>query len=228
MKRNLQKGLVHPPETDVVGTILGGGKFMVKKIALLAVLALALPMAAFATSFDSQGGTLAGSSSGLTLSGSTLVFVNGLYGNNLSVGSNLGSISLTTGALTGSLATGGTFASGGTITITGNGINGVPTGVIFTGTFSSPVIWAVTPGLPNGTNAYSLTGTISGTLSNGFIVKAGSLTLNLNAHKGFFSGSASVDSVDLNVAVPEPGTLSLFGTGLIGLAGILRRKLNLV
>lgn len=27
--------------------------------------------------------------------------------------------------------------------------------------------------------------------------------------------------------VPEPGTLVLFGTGLLGIAGALRRKLNL-
>jgi len=36
-----------------------------------------------------------------------------------------------------------------------------------------------------------------------------------------------VGSVDSTVVVPEPGTLSLFGTGLIGLAGIIRRKLRL-
>ena len=54
-----------------------------KKLLLLAVLALALPTAVFASSsvdFTNSGGTLSGSSSGLTLSGSTLIAVNGLNG----------------------------------------------------------------------------------------------------------------------------------------------------
>ncbi len=52
-----------------------------KKLLLLAVLALALPMAVFADSgvdYTNSGGTLAGSNSGLTLSGSTLIAVKGL------------------------------------------------------------------------------------------------------------------------------------------------------
>ena len=54
-----------------------------KKLVLLAVLALALPIAAFAdggVDYSNVGGTLTGSTSGLSLSGSVLDAVNGLNG----------------------------------------------------------------------------------------------------------------------------------------------------
>src|SRR5271169_6991922 len=110
-----------------------------KKILLLAVLALALPMAVFAGSsvdYTNSGGTLSASSSGLSLSGSVLIAVNGLNGGGLITGSDLGSVSFSTGSLTsGSLQMGGTFAGGGSFTITGDGMNGIPNGTLFTGSF---------------------------------------------------------------------------------------------
>ena len=53
----------HSPGGRRFGTFLGGSKFMVKKVLLLAVLALALPLAAFADSsidITNRGGTLTG------------------------------------------------------------------------------------------------------------------------------------------------------------------------
>jgi len=193
---------------------------MVKKLVLLAVLALALPLAAFADSsidISNAGGVVSGSSSGLTLTGSTLF----KYGS--AVGSNLGSVSFSTGAFTsGNAQMGGTLASGGSFTITGNGTNGVPNGVIFNGSFTTANWDLVT--LANGTHVYTLTG--------GLVSPAGqvgaTVQLTVNTGKGFFNGSANLSSGDTNLTVPEPGTLSLFGTGLIGLAGVIRRKLNLV
>ena len=127
-------------------------------------------MAVFAGSsvdYTNSGGTLAGSNSGLTLTGSTLVAVNGFNGGGLIIGNDLGGVSLSTGALmSGSLQTGGTFAAGGSFAITGNGSNGIPNGTLFSGTFDGPVTWTLVA-LANGTHNYTLSGTLSGTTNTG-------------------------------------------------------------
>ena len=204
---------------------------MLKRVSLLVALVVALPFAAFAGSqvdFTNAGGTLTGSSSGMSLANSTLIAVNGMGGGGLVTGISLGSFSFSTGALTsGNLQMGGTFAGGGSVLIVGNGINGVTAGTIFSGSFSGPVTWSVIT-LANGTHNYTLVGSISGNYANGTAANGATVQLTYNTGKGWFNGKVAGSSGDTNISqsvAPEPGTLALLGTGLLGVAGAIRKRL---
>ena len=79
----------------------------------------------------------------------------------------------------------------------------------------------------NGTSFFSDPGPTSFVLSTftytGPTVTGGTLEMVY----GECCGAPAYFETNLPTAVPEPGTLAMFGSGVLGLAGIIRRKINL-
>jgi len=197
-----------------------------RRVVVLALLALALPMAAWADGIvlTNQFGSVSVTAAGIVSTQSQLKSFNGVVA---PAGHSLGSVSFSTGALTsGSIAAGGVFsATGSSFIVIGKGNYGQPKGTIFTGSFVGPITWTLTsaPGVKNLT--YSLTGQIQGMLYNGRIV-TGSTTQDIYTVNGqLIQGKGHIRVGVTNLTAPEPGTLGLLGTGLLGMAGMFRRKL---
>jgi PEP-CTERM motif len=169
-----------------------------RRVILLALLALAVPTATFATSIgtnDYSNFGAIGTTASVTGSATTSLTISSvLTGINTTFG-NLGTVTVSTGAISG-------------VTLA------CPTGGCFTGTLSIVNSSSVT------LFSSSITGNVSVVGSSTFVTytSGGIVGGDQISHAGDVSGDT--------IVTPEPGTLGLLGTGLVGLAGIVRRKLR--
>lgn len=172
-----------------------------RRVILLALLALALPTASLASTIDYAGFGSSGSGTA-SLTGTATV------GGSLDI--TLGQLSVNGGAFTSgtvSIApTLGASCGAGCFAITGGSVSiwNSSSASLFHGTFTGGTV------------------TVSGGILNvaGFLQGGSTVATIINLGKGSFIGSSDT------IVTPEPGTLGLLGTGLVGLAGIVRRKLR--
>lgn len=201
-----------------------------RRVAFILALLLLASMLPFAARADimqvtNHFGVVTITNTGIVTTGSQLWNFNGVQAGH---GHSLGRVTFATGALSsGSIWTGGTFSSvGSSFVMTGRGNYGEPKGTIFTGAFEGPINWTL-EAYTNHIHEYELSGTIVGQLWTGHVVR-GTTTQTIYT----YWGQEKVDHIgDIHLGVtkftptPEPGTLGLLGTGLLVIAGALRRKL---
>jgi hypothetical protein len=185
---------------------------------------MVLPMAAWADgiTLTNKFGTISIQQSGITSKGSQLTSFNGIQA---PPGHSLGTVSYSTGALvSGSIAAGGVFSSAGsTFDVVGKGNFGEPKGPIFTGGFTGNIDWTLVSHVGQ-TYVFTLSGDLTGQLYNGVMV-TGNTTQTITTHPGQLNqGVGHITLGNTQLTTPEPGTLGLLGTGLLGIAGMFRRK----
>lgn len=197
-----------------------------KRIVLVfALLLLVLPILARADgiTLTNQRGSVTILASGITSTGSQLTSFNNIQAPK---GHAMGSVSYATGALdSGSIWTGGTFSSAGSyFDVVGMGKYGEPKGAIFTGSFTGEIDWTLVSS-SKFLHIYTLSGDIEGQLWNGRMVTGTtSQTIYTKWNQEEIDHKGSIKLGSTHITTPEPSTLGLMGTGLVGLAGLFRRK----
>ena len=198
-----------------------------RRVVVLAILALmVVSTAAWADTITivNKGGLLSITNAGIVSTSSHLHQFNNIIA---PPGGGLGFVNFATGALvSGSLQAGGVFSSAGSSFVVRSTSNKLPCHncIIFNGTFTGDITWTLVS-QQGAKSEYQLTGALTGQLWNGRTV-TGTTTQTVITYNGQFQkGIGHLTIGNTSFGTPEPSSLALLGTGLVGIGGFVRRKL---